>query len=92
VSLQVVRWPASAAGVVKAFVDAFPMNVWSWERPGLPGRTIGSSGAEWLNRHVTTKNAPDGDGAAEALQATAQAATATATATYARHRATGQGG
>src|SRR5215472_6332648 len=86
VSLHVVRWPASDAGVEYAFVETFPTNVWSCERSGSPGRTIGSSGAEWLNRHVTRKNAPAGvEGAAAAPAASIPAATITVSA---RHQTT----
>ena len=90
-SLHVVRCPASEAGVEYAFVETFPTKVWSCERFGRPGRTIGSSGAAWLNLHVTRKNAPDGlDRAAAPPAASAPAATATTAST--RHRITGQGG
>jgi hypothetical protein len=33
----------SDAGVVAAFTERFPMNVWLCEAPGRPGKTIGSS-------------------------------------------------
>jgi hypothetical protein len=42
-SEQLVGPPRSEAGVDQASTVVFPMNVWLWERPGWPGKTIGSS-------------------------------------------------
>src|SRR5262249_19289114 len=38
-----------------ALVVVLPKNVWSCDRPGWPGKTIGSSGAVWLKRQRLTK-------------------------------------
>ena len=42
----------------EALVERLPTKVWSWEAPALPGKTIGSSGARWLKRQVSTKLTP----------------------------------
>ena len=38
----------SDSGVVAASTLLFPMNVWLCERPGSPGKRIGSSLLRWL--------------------------------------------
>lgn len=42
-SVQVVPANSRLAKVEKALVLLLPMNVWSWEPPGRPNATIGSS-------------------------------------------------
>jgi hypothetical protein len=45
----------SESVVEDAVTFRLPMNVWLWERPGAPGKTIGSSLLRWLKPHVTLK-------------------------------------
>ena len=44
--------------VEDAFVVRLPTNVCSCDAPAFPGKTIGSSGARWLKRQLSTKLTP----------------------------------
>ena len=57
---QVVSPPRSLAGVVDASTSVFPMYVWLCERPGCPGKRIGSSLLRWLKPQTTVKYGPPG--------------------------------
>jgi hypothetical protein len=52
--------------VENASVDVLPTNVWSWDRPGCRGSTIGSSGARWLKPQTLMKLTPLSGGVAGA--------------------------
>lgn len=51
-ALQAVLPAWSEAVVEWASVVSLPMKVWSWDLPGWPGKTIGSSGAVWVTEQL----------------------------------------
>jgi hypothetical protein len=52
---HVVSLRRSDAGVDHASTSRLPMYVWLCERPGSPGKTIGSSLLRWLNPQPMVK-------------------------------------
>jgi hypothetical protein len=55
---HVVRPARSDSSDDDASVEVLPTNVCGWEAPCLPGDTIGSSGAIWLNPQTLMKLTP----------------------------------
>ena len=84
---QVVLAVRSWAGVENAFVESLPTNVWSCEKPGWRGSTIGSSGPRWLKLQTLMKLTPRSGGEAPREPPAVAARTATdATANAASRR------
>src|SRR5436190_9737691 len=59
--MHVVPCASRLCSEERASVDVLPKNSCGCEAPGRPGRTIGSSGAEWLKRQSLKKFVPRGD-------------------------------